>query len=50
MSLSKSVLVALMHTINSQVSPQGTIFDVTGNKAYGPEGSYKGSHILKPLN
>ena len=21
---------------------QGTVFDVTGNKAYGPEGSYKG--------
>jgi hypothetical protein len=24
------------------VAIKGTIFDVTGNKAYGPEGSYKG--------
>ena len=23
---------------------KGTVFDVTGNKAYGPEGSYKGSY------
>jgi len=23
-------------------SSKGTVFDVTGNKAYGPEGSYKG--------
>lgn len=22
---------------------QGTVFDVSGNKAYGPEGSYKGN-------
>ena len=24
------------------VAIKGTVFDVTGNKAYGPEGSYKG--------
>lgn len=23
---------------------KGTVFDVTGNKAYGPEGSYKGGY------
>lgn len=26
------------------ISSQGTVFDVTGNKAYGPEGSYKGRY------
>ncbi|RMY26366.1 hypothetical protein D0867_00077 [Hortaea werneckii] len=27
----------------TNVRRKGTVFDVTGNKAYGPEGSYKGS-------
>jgi len=27
------------------VAIKGTVFDVTGNKAYGPEGSYKGDFI-----
>jgi len=28
------------------VAIKGTVFDVTGNKAYGPEGSYKGEYQL----
>jgi hypothetical protein len=29
------------------VAIKGTVFDVTGNKAYGPEGSYKGGVTLR---
>lgn len=28
--------------INADHPMKGTVFDVTGNKAYGPDGSYKG--------
>jgi membrane-associated progesterone receptor component len=31
------------------VAIKGTIFDVTGNKAYGPEGSYKGKSGMTAL-
>jgi predicted heme/steroid binding protein len=33
------------------VAIKGTVFDVSGNKAYGPEGSYRGkSCLLSPLD
>ncbi|RMY96077.1 hypothetical protein D0861_00274 [Hortaea werneckii] len=33
--------VAIKPAADADVERKGTVFDVTGNKAYGPEGSYK---------